>query len=90
MDLDWLVARYGLTVGGQNARVVRVLCVFHYENTPSLVLWRESQRFLCHGCCRGGGVDELAEFLAADFARPVRPVYAGYQLELFPDPDQPF
>lgn len=85
MDIDELVTYFNLSGVRSNARVVRILCVYHHENTASLVMWRESRRFLCHGCGRQGTVAELEAFLAADPLRPVRPVYTEHQLSLFPD-----
>jgi hypothetical protein len=39
--------------------VLKRLCVFHRENTPSLVFWNRSLRFKCHGCCIEGTAQEF-------------------------------
>jgi len=103
VDLDEMVRFYGLQVGRSNARVLAVLCVFHQEKTPSLTMWRQSQRFHCFGCQKGGSVQELIQFLdgtsASDGDRLWRfqPVSKD-QLELplvfherpFPEPPEPW
>lgn len=62
-DPDLIVRFYGLRVGKSRARYVTVLCVYHFEHTPSLTLWRDSQRFLCHGCQKTGTLAELVAHL---------------------------
>ncbi len=40
--------------------VYYVLCVFHQEKTPSLVL-RPNGRYRCYGCRAGGTIEEFIE-----------------------------
>lgn len=37
----------------------RILCPFHNEATPSLVLYPENDRYVCFGCGKGGPISEL-------------------------------
>lgn len=69
-DLDLLVEQYGLVVGKKNAKRVYVLCVFHHERTPSLIMWRFSQTYHCHGCQKKGSIEELRAYLDTDPPRP--------------------
>lgn len=65
-DPDLIARAYGLRVGKSRPKRVHVLCPYHSEKTPSLVMWRESQRFLCHGCMATGTLADLVAFLDTD------------------------
>lgn len=69
-DPDVIARVYGLQVGASNARIVRVSCPVHFERTPSLVMWRESQTYLCHGCGSDGTLGRLVRLLDLDPPRP--------------------
>lgn len=87
-DLDAVVRRHRLVVGRSNARVVQILCVYHHEKTPSLTIWRETQTWYCHGCCKRGTVQELVEFLSGPWQQPEPEQYEDVppeQLRFWPE-----
>jgi DNA primase catalytic core len=43
-------------VDHRSARLIKVLCPFHAEDTPSCVIYPDQQRFHCYGCNERGDV----------------------------------
>jgi DNA primase catalytic core len=44
-----------VSIQHRGGRTVKALCPFHQEDTPSLAIWPDQQRWYCFGGCHDGG-----------------------------------
>jgi DNA primase catalytic core len=44
-----------VAVQHRSSRTTKVLCPFHHEDTPSLAIYMDQQRWYCFGSCKEGG-----------------------------------
>lgn len=54
IDIVSLAKSEGLTLTRQSGRILKALCCFHNEKTPSLTLYPETNSFHCYGCGKTG------------------------------------
>jgi len=58
--MNWILSllkRIGRMLGYNTAR--KMLCPFHKENTPSMLIWDDENRYKCFGCGKTGKLNEL-------------------------------
>lgn len=55
VDIAGIVEEYGIALK-KEGKILKGLCPFHSEKTPSFTVYPENQSFYCFGCCKSGDV----------------------------------
>jgi DNA primase catalytic core len=95
-----IAEKLGLHVGVRQTASTKVLCPFHDDHNPSLQLYRDSNKFHCFVCgahgdiydlikkCKGYDFREALEWLANQYAFPLRHFTPSQKNVHIPDPCQ--
>jgi hypothetical protein len=79
MDLYEIVRAEGFEIM-KHGRLFKILCPFHPDRNPSLVLYQDSQRFFCFACgARGDGIAFVKKLRGLSFREALN--YLGLKKE---------
>lgn len=74
---------------GVEVRQGKCCCPFHADDTPSLSIYGNGQRWKCFGCGKGGNViDAMMYFEDLTFIEALKRFDEDYKLRLFADGDE--